>query len=646
MDPGEIISVSLEYFKSVALPPLRERIDIAKIKDSVQRDPEGYIQDLEQWAAFKSDPRAFDLSQEQAFEPPFDAVVREASKAANSPARLTLASRPTAFPIPEWSDPTLPDAYLLLVNTKSVDSQESNKNHANNSNPDSWDNIAVSFQFKRVTGMRNAKTLHHIMSSDPCRRAIFGVTIDNTEMKFWFTCRAVTLVSKPFDFLREPEHLIHFFCSVAFANDHELGWDPTIRRVRGEILVYEPTRVISDFTADALRGPGTRVFEVRLKTQDGKLVKDAEHAILKDSWRDCDRDREDTILEQIFTDLRNHKGIEQADEARKYFLTVLAAGNVMVDGKIDGADSLLRISDLPADCTSHPLPVDELSKPTWASEGLIPSSPYVPSPSKHSKVHHKIHSRLVFKEVCQPIYELWSLDTVFETLEDARNALQILHSVGWVHRDVSAGNVLRAGQMGKLAGLEYAKRMDSKNTHEVLTGTLDFMACEVGARGYLFEGLVTLPIDDTHESRQRDQFPFEFNPLHDMESLWWIPTWVLYYHVDQEGGQPSSGQAEWFQMLFSGQLGLRFLAFSASLDKDVLPASFQPPVDIVEELRWRVRLAYVASEGSRPPAYTDALEKLHGVFADRFTRAVEDSSGVRLFTPSTKRHLEDPTLET
>lgn len=38
-------------------------------------------------------------------------------------------------------------------------------------------------------------------------------------------------MSKSFNFLSEPEHLIYFFCSLAFAYDHELGWDPTIQRV-------------------------------------------------------------------------------------------------------------------------------------------------------------------------------------------------------------------------------------------------------------------------------------------------------------------------------------------------------------------------------------------------------------------------------
>lgn len=84
----------------------------------------------------------------------------------------------------------------------------------------------------------------------------------------------------------------------------------------GRTLEYQTTRVISDFGADGVMGRGTRVFEVRLKSPDGKL--DAESFVLKDSWRNCNRDREGKILEKIFSDLG-----ERADEAKQYFLLSL-----------------------------------------------------------------------------------------------------------------------------------------------------------------------------------------------------------------------------------------------------------------------------------------------------------------------------------
>ncbi|KAI6021147.1 hypothetical protein EDC04DRAFT_2901404 [Pisolithus marmoratus] len=631
-DLGDIPSVSLDYFKSAALPPLRERIDIDKIKESLQRDAEVWSQASNQWVGFAKEPKDSEQSEDMTFKPLsniFDAVVRKAT-VAGTQAKLRFVSRPSESPLSERSNATCPDAYLLLLEKKSVDTQNDKKNHAKNSNPDSWDDIAVSFKFKKGNGNAERKdddkkvvwSLHHIMRSDPCRRATFGVTIENTSMRLWFTCRAVTLVSKPFNFLTEPEHLIYFFSSLAFANDHELGWDPTIRRVcvggkpqyditvrtdEGKDLVYQSTRIISDFNADALRGRGTRIFEVCLKSQDRKSVKDAEPAVLKDCWRDSDRDREDTILEQIFTDLRNHKGIHQADEARKYFLTVLAAGNVMVDGNIDGTDSLLCMSDLPTDCIGIRYLLTNYrrqNRPGLAKDShqVSPASP----------------------EVCQPIYELRRLDTVFETLRDAHKALQFLHSVGWVHRDVSAGNVLRAGQMGKLADLEYAKRMDSKTTHEVRTGTLEFMACEVEAQKYLFTARRRVPYGTTFEPS------FRFNPLHDMESIWWIPTWVLYYHVDQDGRQVSTGQSTWFN--------------------DFFPRRHIPP-DEVEYMHQQLIIAYTESKKEMPPAekpaYTEPLANLHSVFTQCFTSAVEYSRDVSLFRPTVKRlHQEGPLLDT
>ncbi|KAI6017518.1 hypothetical protein EDC04DRAFT_2943106 [Pisolithus marmoratus] len=165
-DLGEIPSVSLDYFKSAALPPLLQQINIDKIKESLQSDPNVWSNASERCAGFDTELRDSKLSKDMMFNSPFE----------------------------------------------------------------------FSFKFKKGNGCKERKdddkkviwSLHHIMHSDPCRHATFGVTIENTMMRFWFTCRAVTLVSRSFNFFSEPEHLVYFFSSLAFANDHELGWDPTI----------------------------------------------------------------------------------------------------------------------------------------------------------------------------------------------------------------------------------------------------------------------------------------------------------------------------------------------------------------------------------------------------------------------------------
>ncbi|KAI6110884.1 hypothetical protein EDD16DRAFT_1224963 [Pisolithus croceorrhizus] len=145
------------------------------------------------------------------------------------------------------------------------------------------------------------------MRSGSCRHAIFGITTEDTQMKFWFTCRAATLVSK--------SHLTSLWSQNTSSTSSvasrlqmptrldgtqpyrvcvlEVKSSTTLRcaQMRGKKMVYQTTKDISSFSASTLRRHGIRVFEARLESRDGKSVKDAELVVLKDSWCDCDRDR-------------------------------------------------------------------------------------------------------------------------------------------------------------------------------------------------------------------------------------------------------------------------------------------------------------------------------------------------------------------
>ncbi|KAI6032182.1 hypothetical protein BKA83DRAFT_4558367 [Pisolithus microcarpus] len=201
-------------------------------------------------------------------------------------------------------------------------------------------------------------------------------------------------------------------------------------------------------------------------------------------------------------------------------------------------------------------------------------------------------------------------------------ALQFLHSVDWVHRVISSGNVLHSSEMSKLVDPEYAKHMDSNTTHEVRT---------------------------TQSPQRRPQLvPFKFNPLHDMESLWWIATWTLHYHVDQEGSQPSSEQITQFHELFPRRLdsASHFYAFHTALDYEVLPASVQLARYEVEFMHGVILAAYEESEMTERPDYKNSLEKLNSVFAERPASAATHSRNIKMFSPNANRQQEDPTPNT
>jgi len=99
-------------------------------------------------------------------------------------------------------------------------------------------------------------------------------------------------------------------------------------------------------------------------------------------------------------------------------------------------------------------------------------------------------------------------------MNDVLKALAFLTKKGYVHRDISPGNIIIYGGRAKLNDLEFAKEYGTGTSNYVRTGTYNFMAVEVQSSKYMF-----YPKSD-----------FSHNPLHDLESLWWVGGWFLLCH--------------------------------------------------------------------------------------------------------------------
>lgn len=94
------------------------------------------------------------------------------------------------------------------------------------------------------------------------------------------------------------------------------------------------------------------------------------------------------------------------------------------------------------------------------------------------------------------------------SLREVCVAVEYMHTIGWVHRDISAGNVLLVGDDGVISDLEYAVKLDSSAPRpNARTGTPFFMACEVGANKYQC-------FNRTSHYRDLAVPPFYYNPLH------------------------------------------------------------------------------------------------------------------------------------
>lgn len=261
-------------------------------------------------------------------------------------------------------------------------------------------------------------------------------------------CKTLTLICCR----RFQDHatVIHLFLALMYAKDHEVGWDPTICYARdrnGEVLlhdgvprlditihkdgeepeVYRTTRIISDIAADSPLGKGTRVWEAMKLNANNEEV--GHPVALKDSWIDHDRMREGDIQAQIRSEMATAKDKEDMD---RLFLTVLAHGDVYIQERPDHTrDLITHGADVPIDCPDFILPNQLKIRKSQTSKSRGRSRPapptmgtghhrsleeQMPPPATQIRYLLKIHYRIVFREVCEPLHKMTSMRDVFNVL--------------------------------------------------------------------------------------------------------------------------------------------------------------------------------------------------------------------------------------
>ncbi|KAJ7164895.1 hypothetical protein C8R46DRAFT_300333 [Mycena filopes] len=350
---------------------------------------------------------------------------------------------------------------------------------------------------------------HAILRKDCRRRFTFGISVDGDEMRIWFFSRTHSFVSEPLDFIAEPKPLVRFVVAIAFATPEQLGYDESAScflddagavqyKLTVDQTVYITTKVLSDHRSDTIHGRSTRVWAAYREGDPERVP-----VVIKDLWMPADAAEEGVQLMELRDKLATLEDPATPLQPGDYFLTVLAHGFVQTT---DGLDD-------------HTLDV--------VMRGCMP-------PLKSAQHTPRKHYRIVFEEVGVPIDKLSTISEVMHALADATRALSLLHRLGLVHRDVSAGNILLVNGVGKLSDLEYMKSFQESSPpdpDDCLVGTREFTAAEPALGNYWFvppdfsQGVdAPLPLPP----------PFRFNPLHDLESTMWIGIWAVLFYRRQD----------------------------------------------------------------------------------------------------------------
>ncbi|KAJ3837508.1 hypothetical protein F5878DRAFT_710762 [Lentinula raphanica] len=574
--------------------------------------------------------------------------------------------------------------------------------------------------------------MEQVLARDPCRRFTFGTTIENRTTRMWFMSRAYLLRSTSFDFMTDHRRLVHLFLSLAFSSLRDLGWDTTMsfshmdssrRQYNIDVNGHQFTtmEVLSDASADSPLGRATRVWKVKDSAGHPR--------VLKDVWLETDRKEEHLIVEDILKaagSIKIDPHIDYRGELEKRILKPMEYCRVPVYDKTvegepvkdepDDTDAImLRGYDLGSaklvpvlpDKASIPAPPPSVTHSMAGDRDYIPSSSIrladgLNTKSEHLEssvsspqatleqvdqtdatnvaqrkvvtysAHHRYHYRVVFEQCATTIYDERNLGNVLSALLEVTKALWIMCLAGWVHRDISGGNVYWSAKakMGLLGDFEYAVHQSEKRHHDVRTGTPFFMAAETMSNDYLYTPTATeVPLQKdvvsfTPQPKAVTPAPvisepklsFSYNPLHDLESIWWIIVYVIVFKdVEDESARSPDPDSRQTMMneLFHGQMeGMGRQNFFRSIKRghidtvqECLSSSFAPVLKLLVILASRLITAYTSSEQTHPDKIDDDCFEIHGTFTTHLERNMDSISSINLIpVKATAMKRPNPTL--
>ncbi|PPQ81959.1 hypothetical protein CVT25_014688 [Psilocybe cyanescens] len=487
--------------------------------------------------------------------------------------------------------------------------QYSYPNHNHNRNQFHYRHTPDNHIYSKISGSshkNNTKVVSsnvHIMNEDVRRMFTFGITIECDHMSLWYHSRSHSAVSKPFSFVYKPLLLVKFFMSILFATTAQLGYDPLVTLEQDFKYTFnipqgpsKPSRFfrtikpIVEYRSNNITGRMTRIFHVYdVYEVDSDPRKEF---VLKDIWIDKDAETEGQIQTALFGDIEKfwdeippsndelgdlrsmHADLVASKKYKDFFLTIetdhvgshscfIADGAVPIRGLFD-APITTPVAFVP--------PLQAPPSPTHGKRSTV-STPR-PIPATYTKTRFQStkdlnqprpprsyiprkHYRVVFQERCTSVGDLGVLGEVVDVLQQVLIPLQLMLCAGWVHRDISSGNILafkkdsQSWQV-KLSDLEYAKPFPPpagyKASTDPKTGTPYFMPFEILGKSYLYlkseDSAISTSIWANGKTTTGEDDVVVHNFQHDLESVWWILLWTITCRIHHT---PSK---EWARPIF------------------------------------------------------------------------------------------------
>ncbi|EAU89706.2 other/FunK1 protein kinase [Coprinopsis cinerea okayama7 len=422
---------------------------------------------------------------------------------------------------------------------------------------------------------------NHTMNDDPRRRFMFAITIEDDRVSLWFFSRSHSVKAKSFSMIDRPDLLVEVLVSLFCATEEQLGLDPLVHltedrryvyefppnKTRPKPIFYRTTGTVIEARTQRLICRATRIWRViQVESPDHtEAIEGSKEMILKDVSLPEEFRTEFEIQRDLFRDLEDlakDKEWRQREILKDFVAEDLVSLERALQGGFKRYFSCIideHVGEVtPPLCPgawaattpmfTEPRTIAPDHNRNRAAPGTrAPRRPTAGPPGELGTIQEELQHRgfnprrpcrLIFDEPCIPLSDVPTLGELVDIVQQCLIPLRLMFCVGWVHRDISPGNILvfrtspTAQWQVKLSDLEYAKRFpcDDQPSPIPKTGTPAFMACEI-----LTKSLISKTGTGKGVSRRKgpNKLPVIHNYQHDLESLWWIILWAITMRVKQ-----------------------------------------------------------------------------------------------------------------
>ncbi|KAF5334194.1 hypothetical protein D9611_014506 [Ephemerocybe angulata] len=418
--------------------------------------------------------------------------------------------------------------------------------------------------------------VNSIMNGDARRDFVYGITNEDDRVSLWYFSRTHSAKASSFSLMKNPDQLVRVLVSLLSASDEDLGLNPNIALYpkkhahpgfiyrfpgdsAGRSRFFKTTGVVQEASSETLSWGTTRVWkavEVANFEGDDLVPKVApKEVIIKDVWIDAKAETEKEIQDKVFKSIDDF--LEGPEPWRDH--PCLAK---MKPAHFDAFQSLVankkyreRFLQIREDFQGAPS--KSVAEKTWASTtrtGRVEQETGEVIPTEFAP---KRRCFFMFDDVCTRVSHVPVFGDAVDIIRQASTVLILMFCAGWIHRDISTGNLLAVEENGegwvlKLADLEYAipfppSAREARDNGNI--GTSFFMATELQTN---FSQYVKPPqpsdlaeLYQLYESgdyrtnavaRKEEVMDIVHNLQHDLESLWWI---VFYLGAIKTGRKES-----------------------------------------------------------------------------------------------------------